>query len=465
MPKEFRSDSDALGKIDIPANALWGASTQRAINNFPVSDREMPTAFITSLALVKKAAAETNCELGLLDKNLADAIFESAEEITIGEHLEQFPVDVYQTGSGTSTNMNVNEVIANLANIKLGGKLGDKKPVHPNDHVNMGQSSNDVIPSTLHIAAIAMIDQFLFPSLDELQKALSEKAVEFDGIIKIGRTHLMDAMPIRLGQEFSGWASQISGGVEQLKALLPTISKIAIGGTAVGTGWGTHPDFAKGVCDLLSEWTEHDFRPAENYFEALESRSPCVAISGAIKALATSLIRIADDIRLLASGPRLGFGEITLPALQPGSSMMPGKVNPVIPEMVIQVGAQVIANDTAVSIGATYGHLELNTQLPLIASNLLESIDILSNAASLFAKRCIVDIKVNKAACNEGVERSLALATALASKVGYSKAAEIAKRSQESGRTIRDVAKEMEIASDDELDKLLDLRQLTESGV
>ena len=464
MAKEFRSESDAIGKIDVPTNALWGASTQRAIGNFPISDRRMPTAFITSLALIKKAAAETNCMLGLLDEKLTHAISESATEITLGEHLNQFPVDVYQTGSGTSTNMNANEVIANLANIKLGGKAGDKKPVHPNDHVNMGQSSNDVIPSTLHVATIAMIDQFLLPSLAELETALSEKAAEFDGIVKIGRTHLMDAMPVRLGQEFGGWARQISRGTEQLKAALPTMLEIAIGGTAVGTGWGTHPKFAKGVCGLLSEWTDQSFTPAKNHFEALESRSPCVAISGAVKAVATSMVRIAEDIRLLASGPRLGFGEITLPALQPGSSMMPGKVNPVIPEMVTQVGVQVIANDTAVSIAATYGHLELNTQLPVIASNLIESIDILSNAATTFADKCITGITANEDACNDGVERSLALATALASKTGYSKAAEIAKKSQESGRTIREVAREMNIADDEELDKLLDLKRLTELG-
>jgi fumarate hydratase, class II len=464
VAKEFRSESDALGKIDVPANALWGASTQRALDNFPISDRQMPTAIITSLALIKKAAAETNCELGLLDEELAEAIVEAASEITLGEHLDQFPLDVYQTGSGTSTNMNANEVIANLANLKLGGKVGDYKPVHPNDHVNMGQSSNDVIPSTLHVATVAIIDQFLTPALYELKDELAQKASEFDGIVKIGRTHLMDAMPVRLGQEFGGWARQISRGIEQLEAALPTMLEIAIGGTAVGTGWGTHPDFAKGVCTLLAEWTDQNFAPAKNHFEALQSRSPCVAISGTVKSIATSLIRIADDIRLLASGPRLGLGEITLPALQPGSSMMPGKINPVIPEMITQVGVQVMANDAAVSIAASYGHLELNTQLPVIASNLIESIDILSNAASVFAEKCIAGITANESACNEGVEKSLALATALASKTGYSKAAEIAKKSQESGRTIREVAKEMNIADEEELNKLLDLKKLTEQS-
>ncbi|HPQ81498.1 MAG TPA: class II fumarate hydratase, partial [bacterium] len=373
--KEPRTEEDSLGSVEIPSDSLWGASTQRAIDNFPVSARRLPSPFIRSLGLIKKGAAEANGELKLIDRKLAHAIASAADEVALGKRNVEFPVDVFQTGSGTSTNMNANEVIARLANIELRGDANTWNPVHPNDHVNRCQSSNDVIPSAIHVAACTEISGKLIPSLEKLRRSLSAKALEFDHIVKIGRTHLMDAMPVRLGQEFAGWARQVEKGAERMGRILPALLELALGGTAVGTGFGAHPDFAKKVCRKLSKWTGLEFEPAKNPFEALSSHGPCVEASGALKATAGSLVRIADDIRLMASGPRLGFAEIKLPALAPGSSIMPGKVNPVIPEMVVQVGTQVAANDLAVTLAAQGGHLELSTQLPVLASNLLESVE------------------------------------------------------------------------------------------
>jgi fumarate hydratase class II len=460
----YRTEKDSLGEISIPSNALWGAQTQRAINNFEISRRRFPRPFIAMLGTIKAFAAEINGELNLLKEEHARAIAEAARKVSCGDYDDQFPLDVFQTGSGTSVNMNANEVIANLANHSLGGSPGAWNPLHPNDHVNLCQSSNDVIPSVVHIAAAIEIDRSLIPALGDLRAALAAKAKAFDGIIKIGRTHLQDAMPIRLGQEFAGYARQIEKCIERLRRMLPSLCELALGGTAVGTGSGAHPNFAGLVCDRLSAELSLDFRPAINPFEALASRAPCVEASGCLTAAAVCLMRIADDIRLLASGPRLGLGELRLPALQPGSSIMPGKINPVIPEMVCQVGSQVIGNNAAVIAAASQGHLQLNTQLPVISANLLESIHILTAAAHAFAERCVVGIEADEARCSFGVENSLALAMALVPKIGYARAAEIAAKASSSGRTIRDVALEMKIADEAELNDILDIWRLTEPG-
>ena len=452
-----RKEKDSLGEIEVPAKALWGASTQRAIENFPISQRRFPRPFIFALGEIKARAAEVNGALGLVEKEQASAIADAAQRVAGGEFDDQFPVDIFQTGSGTSVNMNANEVIANLATKSMGGM-----PVHPNDHVNRCQSSNDVIPSAIHISAALEIKQGLIPAFEALRASLEKKAQEFDGVVKIGRTHLQDAMPVRLGQVFGGYARQVEKGIERMERVLPALGEIALGGTAVGTGVGAHPEFAEKVCGILSKELELYFRPAGNHFEALSSRSTCVEASGCLAATATSLARIADDIRLMASGPRLGFGEITIPALQPGSSIMPGKVNPVIPEMICQVGIQVIANDTAIKMAAQGGQFELNTYLPVIASNLLESIGILSNAARIFSERCIEGIEANEARCKEGVDRSLALATALVPKIGYEHAAEVAKEAARTGKTVREVALAQGIADAAELDEILDVRKMTE---
>jgi fumarate hydratase, class II len=457
----FRTEADALGEVRVPADALWGAATQRALENFSISTRRFPRPFIGMLGLLKATAATVNGALGLIDAAHAGSIAAAAYAVAEGKHDAAFPLDIFQTGSGTSVNMNANEVIASLANLALGGELGRFSPIHPNDHVNRCQSSNDVIPSVIHLAAATEIEQTLIPALETLRAACALKAKAFDRILKIGRTHLMDAMPVRLGQEFAGFARQAEKGIERLRRCLPALAELALGGTAVGTGAGAHPDFAPLVCEKLSSELLLDFRPASDHFEALSSRSACVESSGALTACATSLVRIADDIRLLASGPRLGIGEIRLPALQPGSSIMPGKVNPVIPEVVCQVGGQVIANGTAVAIAGQSGHLELSTMLPLIASNLLESIAILAAAARTFAERCIAGIEACEETCNERIERSLALATALVPKLGYDQAAAIAKEAAATGKTVREVALAQAVASEEELDELLDVDRLT----
>lgn len=459
--QSFRTERDALGEVRIPSDALWGASTQRALENFQISSRRFPRPFIAMLGLIKAHAATANAELGLIDPAHAHAITSAAREVFHGKYDKQFPLDVFQTGSGTSINMNANEVIANNANTSLGGNPGNWQPIHPNDHVNKCQSSNDVIPSVIHMAAASEIDRELIPALETLRAALATKAKEFDHIIKIGRTHLQDALPITLGQEFSGFARQIEKGIERMRRVLPPLCELALGGTAVGTGNGSHPDFAATVCTMLSSELMLDFWPARNHFEALSSRAPCVEASACLKAVAVSLLRIADDIRLLASGPRLGLCEISLPVLQPGSSIMPGKVNPVIPEMVTQVATQVIANDTAVTLAASAGHLELNTQLPVIASNLIESILILSSATHTFAEKCIAEITANEEQCSSNVERSLALAAALAPKIGYARAAEIANEAARTNRTIREVALEQKVADENELNQLLDVTRMT----
>jgi fumarate hydratase class II len=452
---KYREEKDTMGTVRIPGAAYYGPQTQRAVENFPIGDLKLPLAFIRALALVKKCAARVNQDLGLLDAKAADAIAAAAQEVIDGKFNDQFVVNVFQTGSGTSTNMNMNEVLACRANEILSGKKNGKSPVHPNDHVNLGQSSNDVIPAVIHIAALISMREHLLPSLDGLRQALTKKAQEFKSIRKIGRTHLQDAVPMLLGQEFSGYARQIELGLKRVAAAQQTLCELALGGTAVGTGGNTHPDFAAGVIALLGEQTGISFQEAVNHFEAQAARDAAVETSGALKTLAVSLIKIANDIRWLASGPRCGLGEINLPSLQPGSSIMPGKVNPVIPEAVLQVAAQVMGNDTAIMLAGQAGNFELNVMLPVMAYNLLQSIDLLGSAADVFAKKCIDGISANTETCAGYIEQSLALATGLAPKIGYDRAAAVSKKAYESGKTIREVLLEDGFMSEKEFNDWL----------
>ncbi len=437
---EYRDESDSMGTVQVPASAYYGSQTQRARENFPVSGMKMPRALLRSLALVKQCAAETNRELGLLAPEAADAISRAAAEVMDGQHADQFPVDVFQTGSGTSTNMNMNEVLASRANEMLTGRRGGRDPVHPNDHVNRGQSSNDVIPTAIHIAALGEIRNRLIPALTVLGKSLARKAEAFGDVRKIGRTHLQDAVPITLGQEFSGYARQMELAVERLEGIAPRLSELALGGTAVGTGLNTHPDFARKTIERISSATGTGFCEAVNHFEAQAAMDAAVEASGVLKTVATGLVKIANDIRWLGSGPRCGIGEISVPALQPGSSIMPGKVNPVIAESVLQVAAQVSGNDAAVTIGAQAGNFELNVMMPVIARNLLESIGLLASVAGLFATRCIDGIEANRKTCAEAIERSLALVTGFVPHIGYDRAAALAKKAFETEKTVREVA-------------------------
>ncbi len=454
---KYRVESDSMGKMKVPADAYYGAQTARAVENFPVSGRTLPREFIRAMGLVKLAAAHTNAELGFLKKNAARAIARAAQEVVDGKLDDHFVVDVFQTGSGTSTNMNTNEVIANRANEVLKGKTR----VHPNDHVNMGQSSNDVIPTAMHVSSLEAIEKDLIPSLEYLRDALSKKAKEFDHIVKIGRTHLMDATPIRLGQEFSGYASMVDHGISRLKGVRRDLSELAIGGTAVGTGINTHRDFGGKVAARISEATGVKFREAKNHFEAQASKDAVVQTSGDLKTVSVSLIKIANDIRWLGSGPRCGFGEILLPAIQPGSSIMPGKVNPVIGESVTQVAAQVIGNDAAITIGGQSGNFELNVMMPMMADNLLQSIRLLSRVCTVFVDKCILAIEADEKRCGEIIEQSLAMCTSLAPIIGYDNAAAIAKEAYASGSTVREIAREKGVLSDEELDRILDPLSMT----
>jgi fumarate hydratase class II len=463
MKQEFRREQDSMGEMQIPAQAYYGAQTARAVENFPISNLRFPRRFIRALGLIKKHAARANEALGLIPKELSSAIQRAAEEMIGGGLDDQFVVDIFQTGSGTSTNMNANEVIANRAIEIMGGKRGDKS-VHPNDHVNRGQSSNDVIPTAIHIAALDGIRHHLVPSLRELQSALGKKASDFKEVLKIGRTHLQDATPIRLGQEFSGYASQIEHAIERLRRVEPSLAELALGGTAVGTGINTHVNFAqRTIADIAAE-TGLPFREAANHFEAQAAIDACLETSGALKTVAVCLVKIANDIRWLGSGPRCGLGELKLPATQPGSSIMPGKVNPVMCEMVIQVGAQVVGNDAVITLGGTFGAFELNTMLPVTAYNLLQSIDLLTQACRIFTNRCISGLEADREKCESNVEKSLAMCTALAPLIGYDKAARIAKTAYESGRTVREVALESSGLDKQTLDRLLDPRSQTEPG-
>ncbi|MBW1608146.1 MAG: class II fumarate hydratase [Deltaproteobacteria bacterium] len=451
---KYRKEKDSLGTVTVPEDAYYGASTQRAINNFPISGLRFSRSFIFSLAMIKKCAAMVNGELGLLDEKISKSIVASAQEIMEGKFDTQFPVDVFQTGSGTSTNMNMNEVIASRANETITGEKGGKIPVHPNDHVNLGQSSNDVIPSALHISALTRIKGRLVPALLRLKKSLLHKTSEMGDVKKIGRTHLQDAVPIFLGQEFSGYARQVALGIKRIEAVEDRLAELALGGTAVGNGLNTHPDFAKKVVALISKYSNLNFTEAENHFEAQGAQDAAVETSGALKTIAVSLVKICNDIRWLASGPRCGLGEISIPSVQPGSSIMPGKINPVIPEAVIQAAVQVMGNDTTIMIGGQAGNFELNVMLPVIAYNLLQSIDLLSSGADVLAEKCIDGIGANRGNCAGNIEKSLALATYLVPHIGYDKAAAIANKAHETGKTIIQVASEEEILSEKELKKI-----------
>jgi fumarate hydratase, class II len=461
MKQNFRREQDSMGEMKVPAEAYYGAQTARAVENFPISNLRFPRSFIRALGLVKKHAAFTNESLGLLPGPIAGAIRQAAEEVIAGKLDDQFVVDIFQTGSGTSTNMNANEVIANRAIEILGGKRGDKS-VHPNDHVNRGQSSNDVIPTALHLAALDGIQHALAPALAHLHTALESKAAEFDDVLKIGRTHLQDATPIRLGQEFSGYASQIKHAIERLQQAQPALGELALGGTAVGTGINTHAEFASRTIAGIAAETGLALREAPNHFAAQGAIDACVQASGVLKSVAVSLIKISNDIRWLGSGPRCGLGELKLPATQPGSSIMPGKVNPVMCEMLIQVGAQVIGNDATISFSGTFGAFELNTMLPVTAYNLLQAVELLSGGCRVFTQRCLAGLEADRAKCESNLEQSLAMCTALAPVIGYDQAAQIAKRAYESGRTIREVAIQMAGLDRQTLEQLLDPKRQTE---
>ncbi len=451
-----RVERDSMGEVRVPADALWGASTQRAVENFPVSGQPLPPAFLRALGFVKEVSAATNQELGVLDPERAVAIRQAAREIAMGGHVEQFPVDVFQTGSGTSTNMNANEVIARRA-MQL---LGDGCPVHPNDHVNASQSSNDVIPTALHVAARREIHRRLLPALAGLHEALLERAGAFDGVVKLGRTHLMDAVPVRLGQEVRGWARQVELGGARVAAASEELAEVPLGGTAVGTGLNCPPGFARRAVDRLCRRTELRFRRAGDPFEAQGARDAAVQASAALRTLAISLAKIAGDVRLLGSGPRAGLAELRLPAVQPGSSIMPGKVNPVICESVIQVAAQVVGNDAAIAVAGLGGQLELNANVPLIARNLLESIALLANGARIFEARCIRGLAVDAERATALAEGSLAMATPLAAALGYDAAAALAHEAFESGRSVREVAVARQVLDAAELERLLDPARL-----
>jgi fumarate hydratase class II len=461
MAGSVRRETDSLGEVEVPADALWGAQTQRAVGNFPVSGRRLPRRLIRALALIKKAAAEVNRESGAFDARLADAIVQAAHEVAIGQHDAQFPVDVFQTGSGTSSNMNANEVIANRAIQILGGQPGTKTPVHPNDHVNKGQSSNDVFPTAVHVAASEAIERDLLPALRGLESALDEKAKAFDSIVKLGRTHLMDAVPVRLGQEFSGYRQMVTNTLRRVAAARPALDELALGGTAVGTGLGATPGFAPRVIAILARDSGLPFVQAPNLFEALAARDGLVEASGALRAAAVSLTKVANDVRWLGSGPRGAIGELHIPDLQPGSSIMPGKVNPVMSEMLLMVCAQVIGHDATIAWGGAAGNFELNVMIPVIAENFLSAVAVLSQACQLFASRCVRGLTVNEARATAFVEQSLAMATALNARIGYDAAAAIARESAATGKTVRELCVEKKILPPDELDRLLDPKKMT----
>jgi len=456
LKDNYRIEKDSMGFVKVPKKAYHGAQTQRAVENFAISGWRFQREMIYALGLIKYGAAKVNSELGLLNGRMARAIQKASDEVIGGKWDAEFVVDIFQTGSGTSTNMNANEVIANRANEILGGEKGAYQPIHPNDHVNLGQSSNDVFPSCIHIASTILLRERLLPALEGLQKALKKKEKEFYPVLKIGRTHLQDATPIRLGQEFGGYARQVTMGIRRIRNTLESLSELPLGGTAVGTGINAHPLFAKKVIAIIRKKTGYPFREAMDHFEAQGAKDALVETSGALKTASVSLIKIANDIRWLGSGPRCGIGEIHLPETQPGSSIMPGKVNPVIAESLIQVCAQVIGNDAAVTLGGLSGNFELNVMMPLIAHNLLQSIRLLASAVNNLTKRCIEGLEADHERCVEMIEKSLALATSLTPKVGYDEAARIAKKAYAQRKTIRQVVDEEKVLPKDELERWLD---------
>ena len=460
---KVRIERDSMGEMEVPADAYFGASTMRAVLNFPISSLRFSRRFIQALGLVKQAAATVNIQLGLLDSKIGEAILQASAEVAKGNHDQHFVVDIFQTGSGTSTNTNANEVIANRATELLGGDRGSRL-VHPNDHVNTCQSSNDVIPTAIHVAALLSIEEDLLPALGSLRRSLDAKVEEFWNVVKTGRTHLQDATPVRLGQEFRGYAGQIERGQRRLSYAKSELGEVALGGTAVGTGINAHPQFSRMVCDLLTSWVGVDVQETDNHFQSQSTLDNLVAASGSLRTVAVSLYKIANDIRLLGSGPRAGLSELALPEVQPGSSIMPGKVNPVITESVIQVVAQVIGNDAAIVLSGQAGYFELNTMMPVAAHNLLESIALLASSAHNLSDQCIQGLQATRRG-PELVEKSLMLGTALSPAIGYDSAAEIAKEAARTDRTIREVATERTNLSGEELDRLLEPVQMTEPGL
>jgi len=461
---EFRMEKDSIGEVKVPASAYFGAQTQRAVENFPVSGLRLQPIFLRALGLVKWASARANMKLGMLEKVKGEAIVQAAQEVLQGRLDSQFVVDVFQAGAGTSQNMNTNEVIANRAIEILGGRRGDYSVVHPNDHVNMAQSTNDVFHTAMHIAALEATNEKLLPALEELRRALGKKSREFRNVVKAGRTHLQDAVPITMGQEFSGYESMIAHGIERIKNACSSLEEVNIGGTAVGTGLNAHPRFPLTVIQEINDFTGLHLKKPENIFEATQSCDAAVEASSALKVLAVSMNKISNDLRLLSSGPRTGLGEILLPAVQPGSSIMPGKVNPVMAEMLNMVCYQVIGNDLTIALAGEAGQLELNVMMPVIAYNLLQSIEILANAVRAFTDRCVRGIAVNEEVCLRYAENSIALATALNLAIGYEKAAKIANIAFKKGKSVKEVALEEGILSKEELDEILDLRRMTSSA-
>ena len=455
----YRIERDSLGEVKVPTDALYGAQTQRAVDNFPISDLRFPRAFIRALGMIKGASATVNHDLGLMQADMAAAIEQAAQEVENGQHDRHFPLDIFQTGSGTSTNMNANEVLSTLATQHLGSK------VHPNDHINMSQSSNDVIPTAIHLSAYLAIHDDLLPALRHLHQALIDKAAQVDHVVLTGRTHLMDAMPVRLSQELGGWASQIRHGIQRIEATLPRLAELAQGGTAVGTGINAHPEFGVRIAARLAEMSGLPLVASPNYFESLSAQDAAVEVSGQLKVVAVSLMKISNDLRWMNSGPIAGLGEIVLPALQPGSSIMPGKINPVIPEAVTMVCAQVIGNDATITIGGQAGNFQLNVMLPVIAYNLIQSISLLANGSRVLADMAIVGFTVNEERVSSLVGRNPIIVTALNPVIGYETGAKIAKQAYAEGRLLKDVALEKTSLTAEELDRLLDPRQLTEGGI
>ncbi|HLD56598.1 MAG TPA: class II fumarate hydratase [Candidatus Omnitrophota bacterium] len=456
----FRIAEDSMGKMKIPKEMLYGASTQRAVLNFPISGRRFPRSFIHALGQIKMSAAKANAKLRLLTSGQAQAIEKAAREVRDGQWDEHFVLDIFQTGSGTSTNMNANEVIASLANQSLQLSSDSKNRIHPNDHVNKGQSSNDVIPTAIHVSVLLQLRDHLIPELKKLQTALLKKARKFHPIFKIGRTHLQDATPIRLGQEFGGYAEQVKKAIERVEKCFPSLRELAIGGTAVGTGINTHPLFAREVCDDLNRELGEKVFEARNHFEAQAAKDACVEASGTLKVVAVSLLKIANDIRWLSCGPRAGIAELKLPEVQPGSSIMPGKVNPVMAEAMMQVACEVIGNDLAVTLAAQHGNFELNVMMPVMVYNLLESIRLLSNAVSVFRSKCVDGIQDDRMRCESVIEKTLMLSTPLVPVIGYDRAAQVAKEAYRTGKTIRQVVLEKRLLGEKQLSRILDIKKM-----
>jgi fumarate hydratase class II len=462
--QDYRIEEDSLGEMQVPADAYWGAQTQRAIQNFPISDIVFGRRFVRALGIVKKSAARANNDLGHVDDETTEAIVEAADEVIAGELDGEFPVDVFQTGSGTSSNMNANEVIANRAAEILGAEVGDRV-VHPNDDVNFGQSSNDVIPTAMHVAALEAVKNDLLPALETLRDALTEKEEEFDGVVKTGRTHLQDATPVRLGQEFGGYRTQVEKGIQRVEHTEDHLAELALGGTAVGTGLNTDPEFPELAAEYIAEETGLPFREADNHFEAQAAHDAMSEAHGALRVVAGSLNKIANDLRLLASGPRNGLGELEQPENQPGSSIMPGKINPVVAEAVNQVHKQVVGNDAAVSAGAAEGQIDLNLYKPVLAHNFLESSEILANSSEVFAEKFVAKLEANEEHCEAAVERSMALATALNPAIGYDKASKVAKKALAEGKSVKQVAVDEGYLTEAEAEEVLDPEKMTHTGI